>query len=839
MRKSTPSLKLESLEPRLLLSYVIEPQEQLFVYLLNVARSDPQAYEIDAELPAGLLAGITAQPPLAVNELLSNSANFHAEEMADNDYFAHTSAVTNDQPNKMAIDAGYALPFGSNANNIESIAGGFGPKKVETAAGSLRLLIEDEGVNPPGHRIHLLATSSFWQDHREVGTGFANNNASTLRNYWAIHSAYVDTDDRFLTGVVYNDNNNNGLYDLNEGLSDVTVSTDQGHQVQTNSSGGWSLQVPAGTYIVEANGGGYNGTGSAVAIVSDTNVEVDFISGDASGLVDFGLDTGNTTPNVSVVATDANAAELGLDTATFTFTRTGDTVNAMTVNYTVAGTADSGDDYDDIGDSVEIPAGLTTATITLTPIDDGDIEGQETVIVTVIAGLEYQLGATPADTAFIADDEGAVVEFGDGLAKAVFFTDADGTEGSVSVKAATGNIVFMGSNVITTASSKGVVVTADGGASVDQITLENTGLKTSLAFKAKGGGDNRIDVKDIGILGPAKDIKGKQVNLTGNLFVIGGLTKLELADVADQHLFTFGPGTIPGSTLSIKLQNVVDLSITSTTPIKSLAVNNWEDAGDDDDIISAPWIGKISSKLDFAPGMTLTDNTAKTTLGGVKVTRAITGGVWTVDGHSGKITADSIAAGWSASFTGNLAGLATKQDASGDLTALTAKSVAIAGNYTNATLTLTQAPDPKIKALGKLAVKKKMDNVEVRSAGNVGNVDVGQLFNSNVFAGVNAGITDLPTSAADFDTAAIIASVKIKGIKTEAIWMQNSNVAATTVTKTAFGFAMTDNTDVPFGLATQQFKSIGYTDASQKLKASKPEDVAAFPDLDDLLIRLI
>lgn len=186
-----------------------------------------------------------------------------------------------------------------------------------------------------------------------------------------------------------------------------------------------------------------------------------------------------------------------------------------------------------------------------------------------------------------------------------------------------------------------------------------------------------------------------------------------------------------------------------------------------------------------------------------------------------------------------MAGLATKQDASGDLTALTAKSVAISGNYTNATLPLTQAPDPKIKALGKLAVKKKMDNVEVRSAGNVGNVDVGQLFNSNVFAGVNAGITNLPTSAADFDTAAIIASIKIKGIKTEAIWLQNSNVAATTVTKTAFGFAMTDNADVSFGLANQQFKSIGYTDATQKLKASKPEDVAAFPDLDDLLFRLI
>ncbi len=243
---------------------------------------------------------------------------------------------------------------------------------------------------------------------------------------------------------------------------------------------------------------------------------------------------------------------------------------------------------------------------------------------------------------------------------------------------------------------------------------------------------------------------------------------------------------------------------------------------------------------DFSTGLAkeLTDNTVKTTLGSVKVARAITGGAWTVNGNGGKITADSIADGWFAAFTGNLAGLTTKQDASGDLTALTAKNLTISGNYTDASLTLTQVPDPKIKALGKLVVKKKMDNVDLRSAGNIGNVDVGQLFNSNIFAGVNAAITQLPAALADFDSSATVASVKIKGIKTEPIWMQNSHIAAETVSKTTLGFALTDNGDVPFGLATQQFKSVSYSDATQKLKASRAADLAAF-DLDDLLFRLL
>ena len=116
-------LSLERLENRLLLS--VTSDEQLFIYLLNRARSDPQAYEAEIGLSVSL-AGIAAQPPLAYNELLYNSAKFHAQEMADNNYFGHTSDVTGDQPNKMAIDAGYNLPWSPAGNQIESIGAGYG-----------------------------------------------------------------------------------------------------------------------------------------------------------------------------------------------------------------------------------------------------------------------------------------------------------------------------------------------------------------------------------------------------------------------------------------------------------------------------------------------------------------------------------------------------------------------------------------------------------------------------------------------------------------------------------------------------------------------------------------
>ena len=100
-------------------------------------------------------------------------------------------------------------------------------------------------------------------------------------------------------------------------------------------------------------------------------------------------------------------------------------------------------------------------------------------------------------------------------------------------------------------------------------------------------------------------------------------------------------------------------------------------------------------------------------------------------------------------------------------------------------------------------------------------------------------VTTLPDSADDFEVQATIAAVSVKGIKTESVWMQNSHIAASNVVSTALGYAQLDNGDVNFGLATQTFKKIAYKDSNVTLKATKPEDLAAFPDLDNLLFRMV
>jgi hypothetical protein len=190
----------------------------------------------------------------------------------------------------MARDNGYLLhtSLPDTTNNIESLAAGTALNTLT----ALRLLLEDSGVVPPGHRYHLLATgpsAAFWLAHRELGVGAAFNASSTYDNYFALHTGYRNADSAWLTGVVYSDANGNGRFDLGEGVAGVTIAaTGPGTlNATSNAAGGWSLAVTAGTWNLSASGGAFIGTSTGSAAVSTQNIEVDFESGTAAAEVGF------------------------------------------------------------------------------------------------------------------------------------------------------------------------------------------------------------------------------------------------------------------------------------------------------------------------------------------------------------------------------------------------------------------------------------------------------------------------------------------------------------------------------------------------------------------------
>ena len=111
-------------------------------------------------------------------------------------------------------------------------------------------------------------------------------------------------------------------------------------------------------------------------------------------------------PFVSVAVSDAQGAEEGADAITFILTRNNvDLDQPLTVNYTLTGLAQNGADYPTDPLSVTFPANEATATITLTPTDDGTPEFTETVIFTITGGIEYGTMNPSTASATILDNE--------------------------------------------------------------------------------------------------------------------------------------------------------------------------------------------------------------------------------------------------------------------------------------------------------------------------------------------------------------------------------------------------------------------------------------------------
>lgn len=111
-------------------------------------------------------------------------------------------------------------------------------------------------------------------------------------------------------------------------------------------------------------------------------------------------------PTVTITASDAGAAEAGLDPGAFIISRTGATTNSLTVLISISGTAANGADYQQITSPRTISAGQSSVNVVLTPIDDSATEGAETAIIALVSDLAYTIGSPSSATINIADDDG-------------------------------------------------------------------------------------------------------------------------------------------------------------------------------------------------------------------------------------------------------------------------------------------------------------------------------------------------------------------------------------------------------------------------------------------------
>ena len=109
---------------------------------------------------------------------------------------------------------------------------------------------------------------------------------------------------------------------------------------------------------------------------------------------------------ISLAVSPAVVEEDGITNLVYTFSRTGFTTRALTVNYTVGGTATLGTDYSGIAatpvtKTVSFAANSAIAIVTIDPTVDVEIEADETVTLTLQSGGNYTIGPAASATGTI------------------------------------------------------------------------------------------------------------------------------------------------------------------------------------------------------------------------------------------------------------------------------------------------------------------------------------------------------------------------------------------------------------------------------------------------------
>jgi len=231
---------------------------------------------------------------------------------------------------------------------------------------------------------------------------------------------------------------------------------------------------------------------------------------------------------VSLAVAPATSSEDGSGNLIYTFSRNanGALNRALSVNYTVAGSATLGTDYTGIAatpaiKTITFAAGATTATLTVDPTADTTIEPDETVALTLVEGTGYTIGTTAAVVGTILDDDQIV-----SLAVAPATSSEDGS----------GNLIYTFSRNANGALNRSLTIN----------------------YTIAGSATSDIDYTGLSVLGPTQSIT----------FPAGALTaSLTLDPIADSEIET-------DETISLTLVPGAGYTVSTTSAITGMILND-------------------------------------------------------------------------------------------------------------------------------------------------------------------------------------------------------------------------------------------------------------------------
>jgi hypothetical protein len=324
----------------------------------------------------------------------------------------------------------------------------------------------------------------------------------------------------------------------------------------------------------------------------------------------------------------------------------------------------------------------------------------------------------------------------------------------------------------------GTAYFVNGSADPTDLAVDGSTLASSLVIVAPA--KTPATIGGIGINGSLASFSAANSLLNGDSEVTGQVPTVVIGgNAASGNRFTIDNDPVAARAGVFVLHHADGLVLKTAAPVRVISVQSWvAPAGGVAGSITAPSLLSLVDTGNFAADVTIAG-----TLGTANIIGQVTGGTWSVGASALNIVAThGTAAGWAANITGTLGVLSGSSlngaltaggavrvvRATGDmamtitapaLTVLSAKSIS-AGSITttggiqvvsvagNLTASINAATIGTVSVGGVLADSKVLATTSI----NV--VVLGSITNSDVFSGVAAGVTTLPTSAAQLSNLA-------------------------------------------------------------------------------------
>jgi len=293
----------------------------------------------------------------------------------------------------------------------------------------------------------------------------------------------------------------------------------------------------------------------------------------------------------------------------------------------------------------------------------------------------------------------------------------------------------------------GSVVMGDNG--VD-LTLTGTTAATSLIILARpGAGNGIVDLHDITASGAIGVLRGQAVNVTGDVTLSGGVKAVFLKSFGGVN-FTLGNG--PAAILS--LGNVSAATLTSASGIQLLSVSTWTGGG----VLSAPWIGTLLSRDQFAPNLTLSGagSPGGAALNVASVLGQVTDSTWSITGDARRISIGAIAGtNGSRSVSGRVSSFIDGGDFTGNFAAGSFGTILIRGNLSGGDILAGASFGPDARLGG---------GDDTFAAGSIGSLLVlGSAMQSLVAAGIDPVDGTLLNGNDQLISGGSIAAINVSG----------------------------------------------------------------------------